>query len=88
MDLPTGEYSVHITQPALDAVGEEAAMRCLKTVSRAMDKHFRVVKTKHGDALYAQCRGSKGTVLGVLIDESTDPTTIHVGLAWEFGVGN
>ena len=93
MKLPTGNYNVRITDPALKAVGEKAAMACLTTVSKDMGKHFREVKTADGPALYAVCRGSKGTVLGVFIkgwdaSNDQDPSDIIVGLDWEFGQGN
>jgi hypothetical protein len=93
MDLPKGNYNVRITDAVLESVGEKAAMACLTTVSKDMGKHFREVKTPRGPALYAKCRGTKGTVLGVFIkgwDASKDdePSDIIVGLDWEFGQGN
>lgn len=86
--LPKGQYNVRISDAVIAAVGEAAAMKCIKTVSGNIDKHCKAMNTQFGPTLHCRCKGSKGTVLDVLIYEAADGDTIDCRLPYEFGFGN
>lgn len=86
--IPKGAYNVRISDAVLDAVGEAAAMKCITTVSRDVDKYCKMINTQFGPTAHCRCKGSKGTAIDVLIYEAADGDTIDCRLPHEFGFGN
>ena len=86
--IPKGTYHVHISDAVLDAVGEASAMKCIKTVSSDVDKHCSYINTQFGPTFYCRCKGSKGTVIAVMIYDGAAGATIDCRMPYEFGFGN
>lgn len=88
MSIPKGNYRVHISDAVLDAVGEEAAMKCISKVSGDPDRFCSNINTQFGPTRYCRCKGSKGTLIVVFIYRDGRENVIDCRLPYEFGLGN